>query len=208
MIIKMVSYPPVKNKKIEDLVKHISGSSSPRQLKRLTERARTIAIDHRFTRVPHTDDVKEIYEGLVEKYSVCARDDLAEALSARIQVAFQMKPNFYSDQTKVSALALILKFSCSSALEKTIPNEIISSSLFSSSDSRSHALAWQDILQEDPLEGQHWMIPSEEDDASDYESYEEDNDLNNIEPDPLKSNTTNNVDDDDSDYESIDFRTK
>ncbi|KAK9354278.1 hypothetical protein V1505DRAFT_372606 [Lipomyces doorenjongii] len=178
---------------IADLVTQVtdlSKSNNPHTYNQVLRRAIATATDSRY-RPADRDDVRERLDGLVEKCSVRARDDLADALAERIQLIFPVQ-----NESVLSVLAMLLHLAQASALDKPIPQIITSYHLEAKEE-----IKWEDIIKDDPLEGEHWK--NWEAGSSDLSSGDGEIEVEETEPNDVKINVT-----EDSDYESIDFRLK
>ncbi|KAK9346613.1 hypothetical protein V1522DRAFT_404139 [Lipomyces starkeyi] len=184
----------VSRRLIAELVTRITDlprSNSPQTYNQVLRRAIATATDSRH-RPADRDDVRERLDGLVEKCSVRARDDLADALAERIQLIFPVQ-----NESVLSVLAMLLHLAQASALDKPVPQVITNYHLEPKDE-----IKWEDIIKDDPLEGEHWK--NWEPGSSDLSS--EDDEIEVVEesgPNDVKINVT-----EDSDYESIDFRLK
>ncbi|KAK9369331.1 hypothetical protein V1509DRAFT_620434 [Lipomyces kononenkoae] len=138
----------VSRRLIADLVTHItelSKSNSPQTYSHVLRRAIVTATDSRY-RPADSDDVRERLYGLVEKCSILARDDLADALEERIQRIFPVH-----SESVLSVLAMLLHLAQASAWDNKVPEFITGNQL----EARKET-TWNDIIKEDPLEGEHW----------------------------------------------------
>ncbi|ODQ72060.1 hypothetical protein LIPSTDRAFT_64259 [Lipomyces starkeyi NRRL Y-11557] len=146
----------VSRRLIADLVTQITGlsRSSPQTYNQVLRRAIATATDSRY-RPADRDDVRERLDGrntdgahirLVEKCSVLARDDLADALAERIQLIFPVQ-----NESVLSVLAMLLHLAQASALDKPVPQVITNYHL-----EPKEEIKWEDIIKDDPLEGEHW----------------------------------------------------
>ncbi|KAK9339063.1 hypothetical protein V1521DRAFT_164984 [Lipomyces starkeyi] len=138
----------VSRRLIADLVTQITGlsrSNSPQTYNQVLRRAIATATDSRY-RPADRDDVRERLDGLVEKCSVLARDDLADALAERIQLIFPVQ-----NESVLSVLAMLLHLAQASALDKPVPQVITNYHL-----EPKEEIKWEDIIKDDPLEGEHW----------------------------------------------------
>ncbi|KAK9236078.1 hypothetical protein V1525DRAFT_407986 [Lipomyces kononenkoae] len=184
----------VSRRLIADLVTHItelSKSNSPQKYSQVLRRAIVTATDSRY-RPADGDDVRERLNGLVEKCSVLARDDLAEALDDRMQQLFPVQ-----SESVLSVLAMLLHLAQSSALDKPVPEFITYNDLTATRET-----TWDDIIKEDPLEGEHWK--DWEPGSSDLSSEEDAKVVVKSGPSEVEKVTVNK----DSDYEYLDFRLK
>ncbi|KAK9449994.1 uncharacterized protein V1518DRAFT_242088 [Limtongia smithiae] len=168
-------------------VAHVSPTFEPRPFARLLQRA-TVATGSAQRRAPDPDDIRERCYGyvprmlcfedrwmlmrgrMVEKYSVLARDDLADALKMRIDALFPVH-----SETTLAMLALLLDLAHASALNKPLPAEFESTRV--DSGAVAAQLTWREILSDEPFEGDHWIEPNydDEDTATEGQSDESSN---------------------------------
>ncbi|KAK9375984.1 uncharacterized protein V1513DRAFT_463429 [Lipomyces chichibuensis] len=183
----------VSRRLIADLVTQItdlSRSNRPQTYNQVLRRAIATATDSRY-RPADRGDVRERLDGLVEKCSVRARDDLADALAERILHIFPVQ-----NESVLSVLAMLLHLAQASALDKPVPQIIANYHL-----EPKEEIKWEDIVKDDPLEGEHWkdLEPGSSDLSSEVDEIE----VDETGPNDVKINVTEN-----SDYESLDFRLK
>ncbi|KAK9469219.1 hypothetical protein V1512DRAFT_244653 [Lipomyces arxii] len=123
-------------------------------------------------RIPDREDVFASYQGLVEKYSVLVRDDLADELESRINSIFNME-----SESTLHALVMLLHLAQSSGLEKPMPEELIPKQ-----PETENKLDWADIIRDEPLEGDHWKnwqpTPEDESSTDDDSQQEQEKDAN------------------------------
>ncbi|KAK9490356.1 hypothetical protein V1508DRAFT_406398 [Lipomyces doorenjongii] len=175
---------------IADLVTQVtdlSKSNNPHTYNQVLRRAIATATDSRY-RPADRDDVRERLDGsrntdgahirLVEKCSVRARDDLADALAERIQLIFPVQ-----NESVLSVLAMLLHLAQASALDKPIPQIITSYHLEAKEE-----IKWEDIIKDDPLEGEHWK--NWEAGSSDLSSGDDEIEVEETEPNDVKINVT------------------
>ncbi|KAK9326190.1 hypothetical protein V1517DRAFT_349963 [Lipomyces orientalis] len=178
----------VSRRLIADLVTHVTGlsrSNKSQTYKQVLGRAIATATDARY-RPPDSDDVRERLDGsvqfntdlivwyrLVEKCSVRARDDLADALAERIQLIFPVRT-----EPVLSVLAMLLHLAQASALDKPV-SELITNYHVETKEE----IKWDDIIKDDPLEGEHWR--NWEPGSSDISS--EDEDRHDVKNEPCES---------------------
>ncbi|KAK9362333.1 hypothetical protein V1504DRAFT_490598 [Lipomyces starkeyi] len=171
----------VSRRLIAELVTQITDlprSNSPQTYNQVLRRAIATATDSRY-RPADRDDVRERLDGLVEKCSVRARDDLADALAERIQLIFPVQ-----NESVLSVLAMLLHLAQASALDKPVPQVITNYHL-----QPKEEIKWEDIIKDDPLEGDHWK--NWEPGSSDLSS--EDDEIEVVEesgPNDVKINVT------------------
>ncbi|KAK9317668.1 hypothetical protein V1524DRAFT_445069 [Lipomyces starkeyi] len=171
----------VSRRLIAELVTRITDlprSNSPQTYNQVLRRAIATATDSRH-RPADRDDVRERLDGLVEKCSVRARDDLADALAERIQLIFPVQ-----NESVLSVLAMLLHLAQASALDKPVPQVITNYHLEPKDE-----IKWEDIIKDDPLEGEHWK--NWEPGSSDLSS--EDDEIEVVEesgPNDVKINVT------------------
>ncbi|KAK9486940.1 hypothetical protein V1527DRAFT_518394 [Lipomyces starkeyi] len=171
----------VSRRLIAELVTQITDlprSNSPQTYNQVLRRAIATATDSRY-RPADRDDVRERLDGLVEKCSVRAREDLADALAERIQLIFPVQ-----NESVLSVLAMLLHLAQASALDKPVPQVITNCHL-----EPKEEIKWQDIIKDDPLEGEHWK--NWEPGSSDLSS--EDDEIEVVEesgPNDVKINVT------------------
>lgn len=104
------------------------------------------------------DNVYARYNGLVEKFIVVGRSDLAQELDLRVN-AVKMCPG----QENLASVLLVLDQLSYKPLERQLP-------VFENSTAVTDKnLTWDDILAEEPLSGDHWSEDVESPDASDTE---------------------------------------
>ncbi|KAK7206693.1 hypothetical protein BZA70DRAFT_274881 [Myxozyma melibiosi] len=185
-------------RQIAELVGRLAGisqTSHPRAFKRVRDRA--IATAETKYRSPDKDAVRERAYGLVEKYSVVARDDLSDALKERLDLLFTV-----DSENTISTLAVILDLAQATALQKPLPDAIVNPP--PKAADIAPEIAWREILRNEPLEGDHWNTPTYEDDSEeDFSDAEAEQ--TNASPSPEQSAAVPQHEDE-SDYESIDFR--
>ncbi|KAK9247749.1 hypothetical protein V1506DRAFT_519735 [Lipomyces tetrasporus] len=168
----------VSRKLIADLVTHVTGlsrSNKSQTYKQVLGRAIATATDSRY-RPADSDDVRERLDGLVEKYSVRARDDLADELAERIQFIFPVRT-----EAVLSVLAMLLHLAQASAMDKPVSGLITNYHVGTKEE-----IKWDDIIKDDPLEGEHWR--NWELGSSDISSEDEDRDDVKTEPCESKEN--------------------
>ncbi|KAK9476642.1 hypothetical protein V1514DRAFT_344487 [Lipomyces japonicus] len=163
----MESTPVVRTRiLLAELVANLAPQKSEKAQKSLFDRTIALATDIR-PRNPDANDISERCHGIAEKYSVLARDDLADALEERLQ--FLLPPE--SDQV-LSTLALLLNLARTSALKNPVPDEIANPERL---QVRNHAVDWARIIDEEPLEGDHWLdYEPGQSDVSSEENFEPD----------------------------------
>ncbi|KAK9472766.1 uncharacterized protein V1510DRAFT_416862 [Dipodascopsis tothii] len=177
---------------LAQLVTAVTGhtkESRPREYRAALAKAVHEVAHNRFRPVDRAD-VAERYDGLVEKMSVVARDDLADALADRVR---RVAPG--AAEPTIDALGLLLFLAKNHPADRPVAAVLEPPGL-----ARPPPLTWQDIVRDEPLHGAHWQewAPGP-DDASTDESADE-ADLAALvaaarAPPPA-----------DSDYEIVDFR--
>ncbi|KAI8386940.1 Spc98 family-domain-containing protein [Blakeslea trispora] len=140
---------------IRKLVQKITGiQSNDPQWNRLVNRTKNALQYHKCTSTSD-NEVNEAYKGLVEKFSIKGHSELAQAIKqCKVELLSPARPIGLNEQTHQSILKydmLRLLASLSSSLNQSYEympklNNIL----------QSKALTWEDVIKDDPLEGDHW----------------------------------------------------
>lgn len=147
----MNSFAEKRRRKLWELVQCIRGDSStiPEGVERL---ARQTSIQ------VYEEPVFNKLDGLVEKFEVLGRSDLSRALEARLSA---VKVICSQDFHSLELLAMILQ--CSRDPIKAAMPDLELENVQPADD-----LTWQEILDNDPFTGDHWLEPDYDDTLSEW----------------------------------------
>lgn len=128
-------------------VSRVSGARKPREYRQLKESAARIAKQQQFVRT-NQFEVEASLEGLVEKFSVLNRDDLSEALAARLNELRKVS----TDKWTPEILSLFLNLS-----DRPVENSSLEAlHLIRPPSPPPPSITWEEIQAEDPLTGELW----------------------------------------------------
>ncbi|ODQ68076.1 hypothetical protein NADFUDRAFT_63560 [Nadsonia fulvescens var. elongata DSM 6958] len=147
----MSSHAKIKQDLLNQLVTSIT------HIDNITDNIRYQSLIHTCTRIAQKthistdrDNVLGQYNGLIEKFRVNNRDDLAERLSAFMPVVTEASCQSYSITQTLSLLEML----SDNPLLQPLP---ILSSNPNKSSNEVDKITWQGILDEEPLVGEHWQ---------------------------------------------------
>ncbi|KAI8380436.1 Spc98 family-domain-containing protein [Choanephora cucurbitarum] len=179
---------------IRKLVQKIAGIQSDNpQWNRLLNKTKNALQYHKCTSTSDTE-VNDAYKGLVEKFSIKGHSELAKAIEQyKTELLSPARPVVSNEETHQSTLKydmLRLLISLSSSLNQNYTYAPRLSHIL-----QNKTLTWEDVIKDDPLEGDHWRqwsdeMSSENSDASDHmDNYELEEDKGNdySEPEPSMS---------------------
>ncbi|KAI8979370.1 Spc98 family-domain-containing protein [Mycotypha africana] len=154
----MVDDDQALSKLVQKLVKAPIGSSKWRNA---YDKAKNIIRFEKVTSISQSE-VNSRFNGLVEKFSIIGNQRLSESLEEYKAELFKTSRSLTTDEEhntslKYDILHLLLALSSSENQDDTtIPklNEV-------ESETYSKDLTWEDIIQDDPLEGDHWKTSLE-----------------------------------------------
>lgn len=128
-------------------ISHVSGAQRPREYRHLKESAVRTAKQQQFVRT-NQFEVEASLEGLVEKFSILNRDDLSEALAARLN---ELR-NVSTDKWTPEILSLFLNLS-----DRPVENSSIEAlNLIRPPSPPPPSVTWEEIVADDPLTGELW----------------------------------------------------
>ncbi|KAE9962365.1 hypothetical protein BLS_000426 [Venturia inaequalis] len=128
-------------------IARVSGARKPREFRQLKESAARTAKQQQFVRT-NQFEVEASLEGLVEKFSILNRDDLSEALAARLN---ELR-NVSTDKWTPEILSLFLNLS-----DRPVENSSLEAlNLIRPPSPPPPSISWEEIVADDPLTGELW----------------------------------------------------
>jgi gamma-tubulin complex component 5 len=136
-----------------------AGDNNPRKLKSTKESVSKLAKQHQYTRT-NPFEVYSTLEGLIEKFSVIARDDLADALQKRLNELNARPSGKWTPEVLSLFLSLSERPERAAGLEalELLKPEVVN---------EEKTFTWEDLEREEPMTGELWKDES-------YESGSED----------------------------------
>ncbi|TLD35581.1 hypothetical protein E2P81_ATG01884 [Venturia nashicola] len=128
-------------------ISRVSGARRPREYRQLKESAAKTAKQQQFVRT-NQFEVEASLEGLVEKFSILNRDDLSEALAARLKELRSIS----TDKWTPEILSLFLNLS-----DRPVESASLEAlDLIRPPSPPPPSITWEEIVADDPLTGELW----------------------------------------------------
>ncbi|CAN6673596.1 hypothetical protein TRVA0_049S00210 [Trichomonascus vanleenenianus] len=139
---------------LRELVGHLTGADSEEILDRTTARVESFVKRQTYGSVDPSSVVERLY-GLVEKFEVVGRRDLARALRSRVEQAQELGKCLSPRQVEglYQVLSLVLNLPGSPLALKELPILELASS---DEEKQEKDWKWSEIVAEEPLTGEHW----------------------------------------------------